>query len=154
MRQRPYVQLKREGRAGLGIFLKYLFLFWFGGSFYVTLEVFYRGYSHWTMFLLSGGVFLAIGWINQRLRRDIPFLLQIALGTAMAVGGEFFTGCVVNLLLGWNVWDYSQMWGNVLGQICPRFAVIWIPVSALAIVVDDLIRWRFFHEPAPRYRLL
>ena len=27
---------------------KYVYLAWFGGSLYVTLEVFWRGRSHWT----------------------------------------------------------------------------------------------------------
>jgi len=32
---------------------------------------------------------------------------------------------LVNMRLGWGVWDYSEMPGNVLGQICPTFSAIW-----------------------------
>ena len=34
-------------------------------------------------------------------------------------------GIVVNRILKWNVWDYSDRILNVIGQICPRFAMYW-----------------------------
>ena len=43
--------------------------------------------------------------------------------------------------------------GNLLGQICPQFALLWVALSALAIVLDDIIRWRFFGEDKPHYSL-
>ena len=131
--------------------LKYGFLFWFGGSFYITLEILYRGYSHWSMGVLAGIVFIAIGLLNKVWGWETDLILQILVGTAIATVGEFITGCIVNLWLGWNVWSYSHKWGNVLGQICPQFVLIWIPIVLLAIVLDDIIRYRFFREERPRY---
>ena len=134
-------------------FLKYLFLFWFGGTFYITLEVLWRGYSHWTMGVLAGLIFISIGLLNEIWSWDTSIILQILTGTVIATIGEFITGCIVNLWLGWDVWDYSDMWGNILGQICPAFIALWIPISLLSIVVDDMIRWKFFNEEKPRYKL-
>lgn len=134
-------------------FLKYLFLFWFGGTFYITLEVLWRGYSHWTMGVLAGLIFISIGLLNEIWSWDTSIILQILTGTVIATIGEFITGCIVNLWLGWDVWDYSDMWGNILGQICPAFIALWMPISLLSIVVDDMIRWKFFNEEKPRYRL-
>lgn len=134
-------------------FLKYLFLFWFGGTFYITLEVLWRGYSHWTMGVLAGLIFISIGLLNEIWSWDTSIILQILTGTIIATIGEFITGCIVNLWLGWDVWDYSDMWGNILGQICPAFIALWIPISLLSIVVDDMIRWVFFNEEKPRYKL-
>ena len=131
--------------------LKYLFLFWFGGSFYITLEVLYRGYSHWSMGLLAGIVFIAIGLLNKMWGWETSLVLQIIVSTFIATTGEFITGCVVNLWLGWNIWDYSNLPFNILGQICPQFVLLWIPISLIAIVLDDVIRWRFFNEEKPRY---
>ena len=130
---------------------KYLFLFWFGGSFYITLEVLWRGYSHWTMGLLAGFVFIAIGLLNQLWGWETDLLLQIFVGTIIATVSEFITGCIVNIWLRWNIWDYSELPGNILGQICPQFILLWIPISLLAIVLDDIIRWKFFNEEKPRY---
>lgn len=134
-------------------FLKYLFLFWFGGTFYITLEVLWRGYSHWTMGVLAGLIFISIGLLNEIWSWDTSIILQILTGTVIATIGEFITGCIVNLWLGWDVWDYSDMWGNILGQICPAFIALWMPISLLSIVVDDMIRWIFFNEEKPRYKL-
>ena len=130
---------------------KYLFLFWFGGSFYITLETLWRGYSHWTMGLLAGFVFIAIGLLNEVWGWETDLIIQVIAGTAIATVGEFITGCIVNLWLEWNVWSYEGMWGSVLGQICPQFVALWVPIVLLAIILDDVIRWRFFHEEKPRY---
>ena len=65
---------------------------------------------------------------------------------------EFCTGCIVNLWLGWGVWDYSGMPGNILGQICPQYMLLWLPVSLAGIVLDDWIRYRKFGEERPHYR--
>lgn len=134
-------------------FGKYAFLFWFGGSFYVTLEVFYRQKSHWSMFLLAGIVFILIGLLNEIWDWDTNLFLQIFAGSFIATIGEFITGCIVNLWLGWNIWDYSNLYGNILGQITPQFILLWIPISLVAIVVDDIIRWQFFGEDKPKYTL-
>ena len=133
---------------------KYAFLFWFGGSFYITMEVIYRSRSHWSMGILSGLVFIAIGALNNLWGWNVSLIIQTLAGTAIATIGEFVTGCIVNLWLGWNVWDYSNMPYNLLGQICPQFITLWVPISLIAIVIDDVIRWRFFNEEKPRYKIL
>ena len=132
-------------------FKKYLFLFWFGGTFYITLETIWRGYSHWTMGVLAGIVFILIGLLNELYTWEIDLLVQVIVGTIVATLSEFIAGCILNLWLKWNIWDYSDMWGNVLGQICPLFIMIWIPITLLAIILDDVIRWKFFGEEKPKY---
>ena len=44
---------------------KYAYLAYFGGSLYVTFEVFWRGRSHWTMFVLAAILFVLIGLLNE-----------------------------------------------------------------------------------------
>lgn len=131
---------------------KYIYLAWFGGSCYVTLETFWRGYSHWTMFILAAFLFIILGLLNEIWSWNI--LTQSIVGTVIATIAEFITGCIVNIWLGWNIWDYSEMWGNVLGQICPAFSLLWIVMSIIAIVLDDVIRWKFFKEEKPHYYLI
>lgn len=131
--------------------MKTLFLFYFGGATYCTIEVFVREWSHWSMFLLGGLVFVVVGSMNQLWGWETGLIKQIAAGVAVTLAGEFVTGCIVNLWLGWNIWDYSDFPGNILGQICPQFALLWIPLVLIAIVVDDVIRWKFYGEEKPRY---
>ena len=65
---------------------------------------------------------------------------------------EFITGCIVNLWLGWNVWDYSELPCNLLGQISLFSSIVWVGLSLVGIVLDDFIRWKFFGEEKPHYR--
>ena len=71
----------------------------------------------------------------------------------VVTGIEFVSGCIVNLWLGWNVWDYSHMPFNLLGQICLPFSLLWVLVSGIAVILDDYLRYWLFREEKPHYRL-
>ena len=131
---------------------KYEFLFFVGATIYVIIEKLYRGYSHWTMFLLGGICFIALGLINEVMPWDMPLLLQMFIGGAIITVLELITGCVVNLWLGWNVWDYSELPFNLWGQISLFSSIVWVGLSLVGIVLDDYIRWKFFGEEKPRYK--
>lgn len=134
--------------------LKNALLFMVGGDCYVLIEIMWRGWSHWTMFLLGGVCFLALGYINRFLPWETPFPVQQAIGAAIITGLEFITGCIVNLRLGWCVWDYSAQPFNLYGQICLKASVGWFFLSSVGIVLDDFLRWRLFGEEKPRYKFL
>lgn len=131
---------------------KYEFLFFVGATIYVVIEKIYRGYSHWTMFLLGGICFIAIGLINEVILWDMPLLLQMFISGVIITVLELITGCVVNLWLGWNVWDYSGLPFNLWGQISLFSSIVWVGLSLVGIVLDDFIRWKFFGEDKPHYR--
>ena len=137
----------------LKLFGKYSFLFDIGGVLYVLIELIWRDWSHWTMFALGGLCFVMLGLINEVLQWDTPLWQQVWIGTIGITALEFLTGCIVNLWLGWGGWDYSGMPGNVIGQICPQYIVLWVPVSLIGIVLDDWIRYCFFGEGRPRYNI-
>ena len=132
---------------------KYLILGTIGGLIYVLLELIWRGYSHWTMFLLGGTCFVLLGLINEILDWDTPLTLQMLIGCTVITVLEFITGCVVNLWLGWNVWDYSDLKFNILGQISLFSSIGWYFISLVGITLDDWLRYRLFGEKKPRYKL-
>lgn len=132
---------------------KYLYLFWFGGSTYITVEVLWRERSSWVMGVLGGLLFILIGLMNQILSWDFDLALQVIIGDLIALIGEFVTGMICNVWLGMNIWDYSDMPYNLCSQICPQFALLWLPLVLLAIILDDWIRWKFYHERKPRYKV-
>ena len=134
------------------LFTKYLVLFFIGGTIYVSLEHIWRGWSHWTMFILGGICFIALGLINEVLDWNTPMVSQMAIGCAIITTLEFITGCVVNIGLGWDIWDYSQYPLNFLGQISVGSSVLWYFLSAVGIVLDDTIRWKAFGEDKPKYK--
>lgn len=133
---------------------KYIALWAVGGLMYIALELLWRGHSHWTMFILGGICFAALGLINEVLPWDMPLWKQSLIGACIITALEFATGCVVNLWLGLGVWDYSHMKGNILGQICPQFFLLWLPVSLSGIVLDDWLRCWWFGEEKPHYKLI
>ena len=135
------------------ILLKYAFLGVIGGIIYYILENIWRGYSHWTMGVLGGICFICLGLINELLSWETPLVLQMFIGSIIITILEFITGCIVNLWLGWNVWDYSNLPLNLLGQICLPFSILWYFISAIGIVIDDYIRYIYFDEEYPRYKL-
>lgn len=126
-------------------------LFLIGGAIYVLIELVYRGYSHWTMFLLGGLCFVLIGGVNEYIPWEMPLWLQAGIGAVIITALEFICGCIVNLALGWDVWDYSNTPLNILGQVCLPFAIIWFVIAHAGIVLDDYLRYWLFKEEKPHY---
>jgi len=126
-------------------------LFMTGGALYFLFEMLCRGYSHWTMFVLGGLCFVLVGGLNEFLPWKMPLLYQMLLGGLIITVGELLTGIVVNLWLGWQVWDYSALPGNLWGQICPQYSLIWVLLSGPIIILDDILRWRWYGERLPSY---
>lgn len=132
--------------------LRPLILFVIGGLFYVLIELTARGRSHWTMFIVGGLAFFLIGCINEKYRK-MSLVKQMTIGSIVITGLEFLCGCIVNLWLGWDVWDYNNMPLNLLGQICLPFTVLWFFLSAVGIILDDYIRHLLWNEAIPKYKL-
>ncbi len=134
--------------------IKGLVLFLIGGATYALFEVIWRGYTHVTMFVLGGVLFLALGALNENLLDwDTPLFIQGLIGAVVVTSAELISGIVLNLWLGMNVWSYSDIPFNFMGQICIPFSLLWVPVSMAAIVLDDYIRFWLFGERRPAYTL-
>lgn len=116
---------------------KKVFLFCLGGGLYTIIELLWRGRSHGSMFLLGGGCFLALGWLGKQ---KIPVAVLPLLGAAIITAGELATGLLVNQ--DHSVWDYRRMPGNFLGQICPVYSLLWIPLSLVAMQIFDGVEKR------------
>lgn len=133
---------------------KWLVLFIIGGALYALLEICWRGYTHWTMMVLGGVLFLLIGGLNEvALTWETPLILQGIYGAAITTAAELLAGVILNIYLGLGIWDYSQMPFNLLGQICLPFSLLWVALSIVAVILDDYLRFWLFGEERPRYRL-
>lgn len=113
-------------------------VFFIGALGYGVVEVWFRGYTHWTMLVTGGCCFLFLYMINERFK-NFNLWEKCLIGTMVITTAEFLVGCVVNLWLGWNVWDYSNFRINLWGQICLPFSVLWffvsIPIYSLSTVL-------------------
>lgn len=123
-----------------------------GGLLYLLIEVLFRGATHWTMFVVGGLCFWMIGLINEIIPWEMSFWKQCLIGALIVTAIEFVSGCIINLWLGWNVWDYSEMPLNIMGQVCLPFSIAWVFVSACAIILDDYLRYWLYEEEKPKYK--
>lgn len=103
-------------------------LFALGGGAYVGLEKLWRGRSHGSMFLAGGTGFLLLGALKEACPH-LPRGVRAVMGAGVLTGVELASGFVFNRR--WQVWDYRGLPGNYLGQICPAFTALWVPVAAL-----------------------
>lgn len=132
--------------------LKNIILFAIGGLSYLLIELLWRGYSHWSMFLLGGLCFFIIGLINERV--NIPIIFEMLIGTSLITALEFGFGYILNIRLNLNIWDYSDMPLNILGQVCIPYMAIWFILSFFCIIADDNLRYYLFGETRKKYTLI
>ena len=111
-------------------------LFCLGAVGYSLLEILWRGHTHWSMGLTGGLCLIGLYAVHRRLAAK-PLPLQALAVTGLITAAEFVVGCIVNLLLGWNVWDYSGWHVQLLGQVCLVFSLLWY---VLCLVVFGAFR--------------
>jgi len=134
---------------------KYLVLLIIGGNLYYILEVLWRGYSHFTMFMLGGICFILVGLINEiSITSNMPLIIQQFIAAIIITSLELVFGLVFNIWLGLNIWDYSSLRFNFMGQICLMFSILWFFLSLPAILLDDYLRYWIFGEEKPEYRYI
>lgn len=138
----------------LNTILKYLVLFLIGGITYYFIEIAYRGYSHFSMIIVGGLCFILIGSINEFSNKEIPLLLQMFISVILINIVELISGIIINRILLLNVWDYSQLRFNFLGQISLNSSIAWFFLSLIAIYVDDLLRYKIYKEEMPKYKFI
>ena len=67
---------------------------------------------------------------------------------------EFVAGLVLNLWLGLDIWDYSHLPFNLMGQICPQFAALWWGLCMMFIPIFDWLRWAVEGGERPHYTII
>jgi uncharacterized membrane protein len=103
-------------------------VFIIGAVLYSGAEILFRGFTHWTMFLAGGICFLLIYQVFTR-KPQVSIWKKCLYGALIITVIEFIVGCLINLLLKWDVWDYSHYRFNILGQVCLLFTIIWYVLS-------------------------
>lgn len=134
--------------------VKYCVIFVVGAVVYMTIEILYRGFTHWTMGVLGGISLILIGIIDETTTEDLPLLVQAPLASIIITLLEYYAGCILNLKLGMDIWDYSGLPFNVDGQICLYFSLAWMVLGMVAVVIDNSIRHYFFGEPMKDIKLI
>ena len=76
---------------------------------------------------------LAMAAVVALVPAEAGFVTRSVLGGLICTGVEYLVHLFYDRVLHVQFWDYSLLRGHVRGRICPRFAVIWGALSALAV---------------------
>lgn len=133
----------------MGIFLTLAYLFFIGSVIGWVLELLYRNltqkHQKWVNpgfctgpYLPIYGFGLCMLFLLASLERysliQNPIWNKICLFIAMSVGMtliEYLAGLFCLKVLKVRLWDYSDLWGNVQGIICPLFSFFWTILGAI-----------------------
>ena len=117
-------------------------IFLLGAVCYSSIELLYRGHTHWTMAVTGGIVLCMLCSIHFSLP-GVPIYQKCLLGTLFITSLEFTEGIILNRILSMKVWDYSDSPFNILGQVCPKFSAMWfflcIPTFLVCKAVSKFI---------------
>lgn len=116
----------------------YAAVFLLGGIGYGLIEIIFRGYTHWSMILTGGACFMTLCLINTRIT-NTGLIAQAFIGAVVITTYELLVGCIVNLWLKLDVWDYSDRAFSFYGQICPMFSFIWFLLALCLAIVSRLL---------------
>lgn len=119
------------------IFINYLVAALIGGFGYCLIEIIWRGRTHYSMFFAGAIVLSSFYFISKNF--NLAFWEKCIIGMLIITGIELVFGVVFNLIMKENVWDYSNVPLNFLGQICVPFSIIWFAMSGIAFKVIEKI---------------
>ena len=126
--------------------LKNTILFLIFGAIYCGMEIIWRGYSDISMAIVGGCAAMIIGTWNEK-NPSLSIWRQCVCGMCLITLFEGVSGLILNVWLKLGIWDYSNMPGQFFwGQCCLPFCVVWFVLSAVAIFLDDWLRWLLFNE--------
>ncbi len=122
---------------------EYAIVYTIGGVGYTIIEILWRGYTHWTM-AMTGGMCLTLIYMNEAFHNHAPLWKRCLVGSLIISLSELAVGFVVNILLGWKVWDYSNQLFNLFGQVCVLYSALWyllcIPAAGLCTFLRKWLR--------------
>jgi len=111
-----------------------IFIFMLGAFAYYTIEIIFRGYSHWSMALTGGACLLVFSWFIRE-KPQLNIIKKAIAGAVIITVYEFFVGLVVNIWYDWQVWDYGNEPWNLIGIICLRFTIVWFLLCLITLFI-------------------
>ena len=106
------------------------------------------------MFMLGG--FCMVFCIQQGIwtRWDSPLWLQVLWCSVFVTTGEYITGILVNKVMHWHVWDYSDQPFQLMGQICIPFALLFSGLCVVGIFLGSYLMHFLYGEKIPHFHVL
>ncbi len=132
-------KLKNNGVHG------YVFMISCGVIFGALLELLYHERVIFAASIIMGIYFAIIHKINRALT-DEPIYTKALISTFAITAVELALGVITNRVMHLHLWDFSDSFFHLLGQICPRESIIRFiiafPVIYLSKTADKIpIQW-------------
>lgn len=134
-----------------------MLLWTWGGTVYFLLEVVWKTIRNepeqisWTMLVLAVILCVAVERCGYQIPWDCPLWAQAISCAALVTVVEFFAGLLLNVKLGLHIWDYSHLPGNIMGQVCPQFFIVWFLLCLLFIPIFDWMWYAVAGGEKPHY---
>ena len=109
-----------------------------GGGGYGAIEILWRGYTHWAMLIAGGICFVIFSYIAGRYKTR-PLIFKAVLCALSVTIIEMIFGLIFNVILKYNVWDYSEIPFNFFGQICLLYSILWGVLGLIFIPFADYL---------------
>lgn len=110
---------------------------------YMFIEILWRGRTHWTMGILGGICFLFIYFFENK-AKNLGLPIKALVSALFVTFLEFLTGIMVNMIFKLNVWDYSNLKFNILGQISLVYSFLWYFICIPAHIMSKILKHRVF----------
>ena len=127
-------------------FFKLLTVFAAGGLAYGAVEVVNRGFTYLSMGVLGGVCMLVVHLLGDERRNGLNLFSAMLISTAFITAIEFLTGEILNRTLRLHIWSYAAIPLNYDGQICLLYSFVWFAISFVAVIFDEWLRLKIFHE--------
>ena len=131
-----------------------IFFWTLGGCIYYGIEMGFRGFSHWSMFVVGGFAFLFCIMQGIKMKWEEGLWIQVIRAVVFTISLEFITGIIFNKWLKKNIWDYSDQPLQLWGQICLPFAIIFSGLLVIAIFIGGTLSSVLYKEPKPNFFIL
>lgn len=133
---------------------EYIFLWALGGSVYYLLEMGFRGFSHWSMFVVGGLALCFCTFQGEMTKWQEPMWIQVIRSVIFVTALEFITGILVNKYFQLAVWDYSDQPFNLWGQICIPFMILFSGLLVVAIWLGGMLSYKIFGGSKPHFYVI
>jgi uncharacterized membrane protein len=114
-------------------------VFSIGALAYTVIELLWRQHTHWSMSLTGGTCFSVLYNLYNKFQ-TVSLPGKCLMGSTVITSIEFVVGVIVNIWQKWDVWDYSQLRFNILGQICPLYSSFWLLLSIPIVYVSKQLK--------------
>ena len=120
------------------------------GFIYCSLEILWRGWTHWTMFVLAFIVGIIISQYNNIFTYDMDLAWQVLFGGLTSIMLEYLFGITFNQ--DFTIWDYRGLWGTFAqNQLNILFCCTWFVIVCISIFILDWFEYKVLHDENKPY---